>query len=511
MCGILGICLDNRTRTEDDLVNIKADFANLLLESQVRGTDATGVYIVNVHGGISYLKAPVAAQDMVWSLDDEQGFWKALDANVGPDTVAIIGHTRAATTGSPECNDNNHPIVDGAIVGVHNGVIRNHLALDAKYPKAAEVDSAVIMSMLKTKAGKNPLSVGVIARAYPELVGPAAIAVADTRQPDRVFLARNTNPINFTRDRDAGILMFASTAEILQSALGDNVKTFSMPENTVCEVNHESISGKLVYVPIQGAQASRPVAKKAQKAKPTVADLYPGTFGKDVDAGERCPKCKQCFLVVYIGTNETKCCACNPYGSDSTPTRQGDTKKAKATAKRPTSAKKGNPVDAQGCVPAAGDRISKKNFDELAKAFPVVNVFMGKKGTAKFGQGSFSKTGADSRYMKGSRVVPNTLMNLVDQAKAYDLSTWEGIQNGTSKEVITFQSSGPLCDCDMAPFDDEYTGNLHRHRYLYVSETGTVRGRKCKEPNHGAGDCRGGIHDADRKLMEKRGVVLPTK
>ena len=336
MCGILGICLDNRTRTEDDLVNIKADFANILLESQVRGTDATGVYIVNRDRGISYLKAPVDADEMVWSTNDKTGFWKALDAKVGPDTVAIIGHTRAATTGSPECNDNNHPIIDAPIIGVHNGVIRNHRELDRKYPKAAEVDSAVIMSMLKAKSGDKPLTAKVIAKVYPELVGPAAIAVADTRQTDRVFLARNYNPINITRERDAGILMFASTAEILKSALGDDIKTFSMPENTVCQVNHKSVSGNLVYVPIKGTQASSPVAKKA-KSFPTVQ----ARFGKDVDAGERCPKCGQLCLMVYIGNQETKCCPCNPYGSDLKGTGQGDTKKAKATAKRPTSAKKG--------------------------------------------------------------------------------------------------------------------------------------------------------------------------
>ena len=365
MCGILGICLDNRTRTEDDLVNIKADFANILLESQVRGTDATGVYIVNRDSGISYIKAPVAAEDMVWAADDEQGFWKALDARVGPDTVAIIGHTRAATTGSPECNDNNHPIIDEPIIGVHNGVIRNHRELDRRYPKAAEVDSAAIMSMLKVKAGKKPLTTGVIAKAYPELVGPAAIAVADTRQTDRVFLARNYNPINITRDRDAGILMFASTADILRSALGDDINTFSMPENSVCKVNHKSISGNLVYVPIKGAQASRPKNQKigagryklVENVSKSIRNLKSST---DVDAGERCPKCGQLFLMVYIGNQETKCCPCNPYGSDLKGTGQGVTKKAKTPAKRRTSAKKGKSEACPACAALANGETTRK-------------------------------------------------------------------------------------------------------------------------------------------------------
>ena len=466
MCGILGICLDKRNRSEADYINIKADFANLLQASTVRGIDASGVYIVNRDADIVYLKAPVPADDLVWSEDDKLGFWNLLDANVGPNTVAIIGHTRAATTGSPECNDNNHPVVDAPIIGVHNGVIRNHMALNEKYPKAAEVDSAAIFSMLKAKAGKNPLTAKTIANSYDELVGPAAIAVADTRKPDGVFLARHMNPINITRDRAAGVLMFASTLDILQDALGDDVTALPMPDDTVCRIDHKAIAGKLKFFPVAKAKVARPVTKKF---KPSVSDLFPGKYGTDVDGGERCPKCNQLFLVVYMGTQETKCCNCNPYGASAAKEAAPEVRKTKKTpAKRPTSAKKGNPVDAQGGVPAAGERLSKKDFDELAKAFPVVNVFMGKAGTGKYGQGSFSKTGAVSRYMQGSRVIPHTLMNLVDQAKAYDLSTWKGIQNGTSKEVITFRSGGGLCDCDMAPFDDEYTGNLHRHRYLYV-------------------------------------------
>ena len=218
MCGILGICLDKRDRSEADFINLKADFSNLLQASMVRGIDATGFYIVNRDADVVYLKAPITAEEMVWENGGDNAFWDTLDAFVGPDTVAIIGHTRAATTGSPECNDNNHPVVDAPIIGVHNGVIRNHLALAEKYPKAAEVDSAVIFSMLKTKAGDKPLTVKTITNSYDELVGPAAIAVADMRKPDGVFLARHTNPVNITRDRAAGLLMFASTLDILQDA-----------------------------------------------------------------------------------------------------------------------------------------------------------------------------------------------------------------------------------------------------------------------------------------------------
>ena len=34
-------------------------------------------------------------------------------------------HTRYATQGIPEWNDNNHPIITGSVVGVHNGHVSN--------------------------------------------------------------------------------------------------------------------------------------------------------------------------------------------------------------------------------------------------------------------------------------------------------------------------------------------------------------------------------------------------
>lgn len=215
MCGILGVCLDIKApRTFSDMERMKLNFAELLVSSQARGRDAAGAYVVNKNADVIYFKAPMTASDLI----DTDSFWKMLNDYVGENTVAIIGHTRAATTGSPKCNDNNHPIVDLPIIGVHNGVIRNHLELGRKYKKAAEVDSAAIMALLRVKSGKKPLTVETLTKNLHKLDGPFAIAVADTRKPDAVYLARNNNPVVFHRDRDAGLLWFASTEAILRYA-----------------------------------------------------------------------------------------------------------------------------------------------------------------------------------------------------------------------------------------------------------------------------------------------------
>ena len=251
MCGILGVCLNiNISRSEDDLMQIKLDFANLLAAAEVRGTDAAGVYIVNKDSEIVYHKAPVAGS----VLADDETFWKMLDDFVSEKTVAIIGHTRFATHGSPAVNDNNHPILDAPIIGVHNGMIRNHERLNTRYRKAAEVDSAAIMSLLRVKSKNKPMSLATLSNNLHELQGPFAIAVADTRKPDGIFMARNTNPVKFFRERDAGLLWFASTSEILNDGIGAPVdKTFSMPADHCCRIDSKAVAGKLKYRSIKSS------------------------------------------------------------------------------------------------------------------------------------------------------------------------------------------------------------------------------------------------------------------
>ena len=337
MCGILGICFDGRDRTDREWRDIAEDFANIWMASPRRGTDAAGVYIVNRDSEIRYLKAPVTADDMVDDpMDGTYGYWELVREHLGSDTVGIIGHTRAATTGDPKYNDNNHPVVDAPIIGVHNGVITNHMALHAKYPKVAEVDSAAIMSLLKSKSANRPITKKIIANSVHELDGPFAIAIADMRKPDGIYLARNRNPVHFHRNRTDGLLMFASTSEILEDALGDDIKTFPMPKDTVCRLSANTVKTSMDFTKLKSR-------KPSTKSKPTVRDLYPSnrnakseykkmveqshianahpmcgcylcSDARDVDGGDRCTKCNQLFLVVYMGGIEQRCCSCNPYG-----------------------------------------------------------------------------------------------------------------------------------------------------------------------------------------------------
>lgn len=288
MCGILGLCFDEYGASHKDIL---ADFGGLMVHSQVRGTDASGVYIVNKDEVVSW-KAPDSVSD---NLEEMLLF---VARNISDETVAIVGHTRAYTLGNPSNNNNNHPILDEPIIGVHNGVIRNHAELDRKYTKSAEVDSASIMALLRDKAEhlRAGLSTDTLVDSLHELDGPFAIAVADIRHTDSIYLARNNNPVSFSRNLDKGYLAFASTSDILKNSLGDHIETFSMPSDTACRVNASSVTGKLTY---RSLYYPSPRINEVRKSIPSW--IRAGLYDNTPQAGDsvKCPKCGQYQLYAY--------------------------------------------------------------------------------------------------------------------------------------------------------------------------------------------------------------------
>jgi asparagine synthetase B (glutamine-hydrolysing) len=108
------------------------------------------------------------------------------------------------------------------------------------------------MALLRVKSKNAPMTLATLSNNLHELQGPFAIAVADSRKPNAIFMARNTNPVKFFRERDAGLLWFASTSEILNDGIGAPIKkTFEMPANHCCRIDSKAVGGKLNYRPIK--------------------------------------------------------------------------------------------------------------------------------------------------------------------------------------------------------------------------------------------------------------------
>lgn len=109
MCGIAGfVGRLNRSNAVDLLIRLGS-------ETVVRGDDAWGL-MWKGNGSINYIKNPGSFSDV-----SKKKIFKLLPEKV---EVAAL-HCRAATHGSPNNNENNHPVISpsGMFWVMHNGVV----------------------------------------------------------------------------------------------------------------------------------------------------------------------------------------------------------------------------------------------------------------------------------------------------------------------------------------------------------------------------------------------------
>lgn len=203
MCGIAGFCLN-----KDERFNARKVSEILLNEIVIRGEDATGcawVQPTDSPGGrptIAVSKAPVPADLFSPYLE-----------KMPTKTQRVILHTRWATQGSPSNNLNNHPIVSGKIVGVHNGHLSNDKAVfkNLRSERRAQVDSEAAFALIdQTKYAP--------ADVLRSLEGRASLAWLDARDKRDLHLARCDGSPLAIGSTVKGSFFFASTRELLERA-----------------------------------------------------------------------------------------------------------------------------------------------------------------------------------------------------------------------------------------------------------------------------------------------------
>ncbi len=232
MCGIAAILFAPIDRPPEVWQDIRKIFTRNLLFNEERGKAATGMAVLRTDGRLTVHKAPVPAAQFV-----ETERYDTLLASSNADTVLWLGHTRMPTKGSPENNDNNHPILAGKVVGVHNGRITNDDALFVRggYPRQGEVDSEIIFRLL---SGLNPhtsearYAAGVCRRLH-LLEGRFTFLAADVRLPHRLLVLKHHNPLCVHYHAPWQALVFSSRYIFLRKAFGRSVITEALPHNTL--------------------------------------------------------------------------------------------------------------------------------------------------------------------------------------------------------------------------------------------------------------------------------------
>lgn len=215
MCGIAGYNL-----TLDDLVNVNTTnlAIDLLHQIESRGTDATGAAWWE-DGTLMVQKDGMRARWFTEFMEMPNGVRNA------------ILHTRFGTKGHESNNDNNHPIVTGKIVGVHNGCIYNddelfkEMGLD-EY-RIAQVDTEAIFASIAygslTSPGGTPRLANDLKGVLEKIEGSAAIAWFEIEGDDSIMHAARLSSSPFYYGHTAsGSFIFASERDHLKKACDNN-------------------------------------------------------------------------------------------------------------------------------------------------------------------------------------------------------------------------------------------------------------------------------------------------
>lgn len=180
MCGIVGYA-----GSQDALGILIGGLESL----EYRGYDSSGVAVYD-HGKFEVTRATGKLIELKKVLASKH---RTASAPVG------IGHTRWATHGRPT-ETNAHPHTAGRVSLIHNGIIENYLPLRAMLEEKgchflSETDTEVAAHLLNTllEDGMDPLA--AMRAMCAQVKGSYAFLALDSKNPDRVLVAKNSTPI----------------------------------------------------------------------------------------------------------------------------------------------------------------------------------------------------------------------------------------------------------------------------------------------------------------------------
>ncbi len=224
MCGLAGSLLSPDCSISA-LARVKEIFIANLLANEERGREATGVAACGFDGTFFVEKAAVPAHVFVKSEPFRRFMAQAIDTQ----TAIILGHTRDPTKGTTRNNLNNHPIIVGSTVGIHNGVISNDDEIfgelgqeSAPAQRLGAVDSEAIMALFDRVTVIDDLHgfIQGVQGAVQLLAGSFTTLFFNTAAPQRLVCLRYDNPISSFFDIRLQTFFFSSRYLFLRKTFG---------------------------------------------------------------------------------------------------------------------------------------------------------------------------------------------------------------------------------------------------------------------------------------------------
>ncbi|MDR0946297.1 MAG: glutamine--fructose-6-phosphate transaminase (isomerizing) [Ruminococcus sp.] len=183
MCGIVGFT-GNRP-----CPNILVDSLKKL---EYRGYDSAGIAFFD-KGHIRTVKTKGKISEGLVPLLKSQNLLS--DTENAP--VCGIGHTRWATHGEPS-DINSHPIGNGRVCAVHNGIIENYreikeFLINSGYTFESQTDTETVVKLLDFHYKGDPLE--AITKTISEIEGAYALGILFKDFPDTIFAVKKESPL----------------------------------------------------------------------------------------------------------------------------------------------------------------------------------------------------------------------------------------------------------------------------------------------------------------------------
>lgn len=198
---------------------VKAVLGNLTLMNSAGNSDGHGFYFPPPVK--SYYKTKVSGGDKVF----EDDYWEMIENCVNDlEEVSVLSHVRSASINQKIINaENAHPHHAGSIILMHNGTLEPDdilLEIDDR------IDSYWFTKRLADIVGRKHLKPEHISKAMEDFRGKFAFLIADTKQPDIVFIVKGKSAslgiANFV-DEDGNNICFAV------NTMKKNLETIMLP------------------------------------------------------------------------------------------------------------------------------------------------------------------------------------------------------------------------------------------------------------------------------------------
>lgn len=232
MCGIWGIVNKKKILPIEVISNIMKE---LMLLSESRGKEATGVVVLNSEG-MSVIKRSVAANVLLRSDGYRNFLKKNMKAN---EELLLMGHSRLVTNGVQ--SQNNQPVVKHKMAMVHNGIIVNDAELwsdNTSIEREYEIDTEIMVELFN-KYLKEENCKAALSRVYGQIQGMAS-TISILMEQKTLIAASNNGSLYYCVCKDSGVVILASEMLTVQKVL-HKFKSHLGGRNIIRQLNHGGI------------------------------------------------------------------------------------------------------------------------------------------------------------------------------------------------------------------------------------------------------------------------------